>query len=89
MNLFPWILLILLVLSVIVGVITVFVVKRKRRQGKTDDPDYRALFVLGICFLPMGLVLSITTENPGFYGIAAMGLVFLIVGIAHKDEWKE
>ena len=89
MELMTWLLLALLALSVIIGVITVFVVKRTRKTEKTTEPDYRALFVLGICFLPTGLTLSITLENPGFYGIAAMGFIFLLMGITHRDEWKE
>ncbi len=89
MDIWPVIMIALLIVSAIILAITVFMVKRKRKNGQTDNPDYRALFILGICFLPMGVSLSITLENPGFYGIAAMGFIFLLMGIAHRDEWKE
>ena len=89
MEMITWILPSLLVLAAIIVGITVFMFKRIRRQGNTDKPDYRALFILGVCFFPTGISLSITLENPGFYGMAAMGLIFLIMGITHRDEWKE
>jgi len=90
MMLWSTIMIVLLLISALVLGITVFMVKGKRNEERNmgDKPDYRAFFILGITFLPMGLIMSISVENPGFYGIAAMGIIFLIIGISHKDEWR-
>jgi uncharacterized membrane protein len=90
MMLWSMIMIIVFLISAIVFAITVFMVKKKRNEGRdmSERPDYRAFFILGITFLPMGLIMSITVENPGFYGITAMGTIFFLIGISHKDEWK-
>jgi hypothetical protein len=75
-----------LIVAILVGLlalallVVVFVVKRNR--GETLTTDFRALFVMGIIWLPIG----IATGNPGLW---VMGLVFLIVGLANRNKWKE
>ena len=41
-------------------------------------PNYRSMFMLGICFLALGLT------NSGFFPIA---IVFLLFGVLNKDKW--
>jgi len=53
-----------------------------RQKGLKRDPDYRAFFILGISFLPIG----IATDNPGLWG---MGAIFLILGLANRDKWND
>jgi hypothetical protein len=67
-------------LTLVALVAVAFVVYR--RKGEIPDADYRVFFILGITWLPLG----IATENPGFWG---MGAVFLIVGLANRDKWKD
>ena len=55
-------------------------VSASRNKEEKRTPNYRALFVLGITFLPIG----IATENPGMWGL---GAVFMIIGAANKDKW--
>jgi len=74
------------IIAIVVGLlglgllIAVVAVKRTRKEALATD--YRALFIMGICWLPVGLVLG----NPGLWG---MGLVFLIIGLANRGKWKE
>jgi hypothetical protein len=42
---------------------------------------------MGICFLPMGIIFT-TTINPGFIGFIALGIVYMAIGLANKDKWK-
>jgi len=37
-------------------------------------------------WFPLGIVFYKTTRNIGFL---VMGLIFLIIGLANKDRWKE
>jgi len=51
-------------------------------KGKKHEPDYYTFFILGITWLPLGLVFG----NNVFF---IMGLVFMALGLANKDKWKK
>lgn len=67
------------ILTVLLALIAIYILKKK--TGQKVEPDYRAFFILGISFLPVG----IATDNPGLWG---MGVIFLILGLANRDKWK-
>lgn len=75
-----------IVLALLIGIAVlgiVFAVVTYMRKGELKrDPDYRAFFILGISFLPIG----IATENPGLWG---MGAVFMILGAVNRNQWKD
>jgi hypothetical protein len=52
---------------------------RKRKRAQTTN--YRALFIVGLSFIPVG----ITTKD---YWIWLIGLVFMIISLANRKEWK-
>ncbi len=56
---------------------------------KSNEHNYQTFLILGIIFLSVGITLSLTQNNPGFYGMAAMGFVFLIVALSNADKWKQ
>ena len=89
MSLLSYVLPVLLILGIVVLIATILIKKKMKTNSsqKPEDSSYLTFFILGITFLPMGLVLSLSTDNPGFYGIAAMGFIFLIVGLSNKDKW--
>ncbi len=62
------------------SIFVVFRTRSKQIQGKRD-PEYRAFFIMGVAFLPIG----IATGNAGFW---AMGLIFLILGITNREKWS-
>jgi len=86
-ELFPIIGIITLII-IALGVIVLFIVIKKKKEGKYIEPDYRAFFVLGICLLPMGLILMIAI-TPGFLGFAGLGIIYMIIGLSHRDKWKK
>ena len=75
-----------IVLALLIGIailgIVFAIVAYKRRGEFRSEPDYRAFFILGISFLPIG----IATENPGLWG---MGAVFMILGAVNRGKWKD
>ena len=85
----PWIIVGLAIgmVFVAIGIVLVFVTAKKRHQG--IEPDYRTLYIMGIIWAPIGLVLWITLDNPGMIGLSVMGMVFLALGIANRDKWQE
>jgi len=80
-----WILLTILIAS-IVGVFVLFVMQKKKKDGSYKEQDYRAFFVMGICFLPMGIIFA-TSISPAFIGIIVLGLLYMIIGLANRDKW--
>ena len=83
-----YILILLLILALIIGIATIFIYHNKKKIANEKEIDYRTFYVLGISFLPMGLVLSITTKNPGMIGIMGLGAAYLAIGLANRDKWK-
>ncbi len=76
MDTTPWILIAVLVLIIALGVAAVLMKK------KTKAPtDYYIFFIMGIIWLGAGIPL----KN---YALSAMGVVFMIIGLANKDKWK-
>jgi hypothetical protein len=80
--------LVLLGLALLVGVILVFVKLKKRKAGKVVEPNYQAFFAIGISFVGMGTALT-ATISPGFIGITALGIIYMIIGLANRDKWTK
>lgn len=77
----------IIALLVLVGIILVLVVWKKKKEGKYEEPDYQVFFIMGICFLPMGIIFM-TTVSPAFIGFTVMGLCYMAIGLANRDKWK-
>ena len=71
---------IIIILAVIIGIIVLVVSTRK--SGEKRIPNYRALFIVGLTWIPIG----ISTENLVF---SAAGVVFMIIGLANKNKWGQ
>ena len=67
---------ILLVIGLAIAVISAILKKRENR-----NLNFKAFFIIGITWIPIG----IATENVVF---TFVGLVFLILGVTKKKEWK-
>lgn len=76
------------VIIILVGVILATLLSKIKKQGKPQEINYYTFLVLGISFLPLGIIFS-TTINPGFLGITGLGLVYMIIGLANKNKWKK
>lgn len=79
-----WVLISILVLLILFGVFFVLLVKRKKLPKR--EPDYFIWFILGICGVGAGISLGTTSNN---WGIFIMGIIFMIMGLAHKKDWKK
>jgi formate hydrogenlyase subunit 3/multisubunit Na+/H+ antiporter MnhD subunit len=74
----PWILISILVLLIILGIFAVYIKRKYKRPT-----DYYTLFTIGIVWAVFGLFMR---ENMFLFW---MGIVFMVAGISHKDEWKK
>ena len=65
------------------GIVVLFVALRRIREGKTQEPDYYAYFILGITWVPLGVLMMaflLATGNskllPLTFSLIGMGLVY-------------
>ncbi len=79
-----WLLIPIISIIIILGII--FILSLKKNKGKKHEPDYYLFFILGIVWIGAGVPLG-TTSN--FWTLSIMGLVFMIIGLSHKKEWKK
>jgi len=75
-----------LVITAAFGIVVTVIVLKKRKEGKLKETNYQAFFLMGICFLGLGIVFT-TTINSGFFGFAILGLVYMSIGLANRDKW--
>jgi len=68
---------------IVIGLVIVLYSQFKKEKIK---PNYRLFFILGMTWVPLGVVFYKTTRNIGFL---IMGLLFLIIGLINKDKWGE
>jgi hypothetical protein len=68
--------------------LTIFIIRKK--AGKIQKTDYYNLFIMGVIWLPFGILMSMR------YGDSSIGNIFIILGIiytgiglAHRKEWKK
>ena len=73
----PWILIAVGGVLVILLALLLFL-----KKGKRYPTDYYAIFIMGICFMPLGL----TMDNHFFF---ILGLIYMALGLANKDKWKK
>jgi hypothetical protein len=76
---------VIIILIVLIALFFVFFIVRSRtavNSGKKHVPNYRALFILGLTWIPIG----IATDNPGLWG---MGIVFMLAGGFNKNKWGQ
>lgn len=83
-----WILILLIIagLLTLLGLVFILFLSKKRKKGWVE-PDYRAFYILGIIFTPLGIVLSVVVTW-ALLGITALGIIYLIIGLANRDKWK-
>jgi len=86
-----WIIIALVLAGVllILGIIIILVMQKKGKYVKKKEPDYRAFFCVGFVFMPAGIALMIGNKNPGLLGITALGILYIVFGLANKDKWKK
>ena len=68
---------------IVIGLVIVLYSQFKKEKIK---PNYRFFFILGMTWIPLGVVFYKTTRNIGFL---IMGAIFLIIGLINKDKWEE
>ena len=77
-----------LLVVIVLLLVAVIAVVMKVRRGQSHEIDYRTWFFIGLVWFPLGLFVVLTEDNPGFWGLTIIGLVFLVLGWLHRAEWR-
>ncbi|MBW3022651.1 hypothetical protein KY308_00925 [Candidatus Woesearchaeota archaeon] len=77
MSAIPWILISVAVLLALFLVVFIFLRRKKKRPV-----DYFNLFLIGIIWLPMGVVF----DN---YFFTLVGVIFMAIGLVNYKKWKK
>jgi len=56
------------------------------RKTKNPRTNYITVFILGLTFLPLGVIFWITSENLSFL---ILGVVYLLIGFLYKFRLKQ
>ncbi len=70
-----------IIIPIIAGVTLLLVlamVVAASRYKEEIVPNYRAMFIMGICFIPIGIT---------NLALLPLGIIFLLVGLRNKDKW--
>lgn len=70
---------IIAVLVLILMFLGIYIYVRKKYPNKPHN--YRAMFIIGITYIPLGISLKV-------YTISFIGIVFMIIGLVNKKKWK-
>ena len=84
----------LLVIGIGVTLLMVLVLRKRKSEQKAGETDYRAFFIMGVAFLPTGFAMMMVyffAEIPFEIGLPlfALGLIYLIIGLANRDKWHK
>ena len=79
----------LLILTVLVLVITIFVVNKRKKEGKMREPNYQVFFILGICWMPVGIVFMTAVNTAIGIAFMVLGMAYLAIGLANRDKWDK
>ena len=95
MGTFPSVIIGIFIGLILVGILAILAWK-KNKLGKARGSGYRALFILGIIFLPLGIIYEVVFFVSGtqvflVLGIAfiGMGLSYIAIGLGNRDKWKK
>lgn len=86
-----WILFSILLIAILVllgFIITLIFWKKKKVSNNWGETDYRAFFIMGISFLPMGIIFT-TIISPAFISFFALGIIYMSIGLANRDKWEK
>ena len=87
MSFFLYITAAILVILILVGIFLAFYAKKQKKKANVET-DYKAFYVMGIAFLPMGIIFS-AVVSPAFVSFIALGIIYMAIGLKNKDKWKK
>lgn len=72
------------ILAIIILLLAVFIYKSK---GAMKEPDYKNFFVMGIIWLPFGIVMMFMSDSSLGTLFFILGIAYIAIGMLNKDKW--
>ncbi len=93
-DVIAWLGIAVAILVLVGGVLTVWMLKKNKKEGIQRETNYRTFFITGAIITPIGLIfllLSIIRDYSflPFLPILSIGVVYLAIGLANKDKWRK
>ena len=91
MDWVPWVIRAVLI---VVGIITVIMVSKRKREGIYQGQYYIGIFVIGITAFTMGVILLIVSSITNLlfdYSLflIVVGVIALLIGLVARKIWKK
>lgn len=85
---------IILAIVVALAIFTVLVVRKRRKEGRLEETNYRVFFITGAVMTPIGLIGIIVSffRDYSFFvplPVLTIGIVYLVMGLANRDKWAK
>ncbi len=85
---------IILALVIATGVVWVLVAQKREKAGMSVETIYRRLYIFGtilVTFSIVSMAVFFILQIYFFIGLPlfAVGLIFLIIGLANRDKWRK
>ena len=79
---------------VVTGVLLIILLVKRQKADNRDEIDYRAFFIMGVTFLPIGIAMMIIYMIADLPFIIALpfiiiGLIYLVLSLKNRDKWKK
>jgi uncharacterized membrane protein YfcA len=97
MNGFPWIIVTIAVILVVIGILTVTLVWKRNEERIPVGTNFRSVFIIGFVSFLLGIavifyylltdtpvLISVTTSLPLF----GLSLAYLIIGWKSRGKWR-
>lgn len=83
----------LISIAIVVGLLVVVLFWKMKKGGPYEEPNYYIFYIMGIVLLFIGLgfmVISLLLDYSFifFIPIFTIGVVYLAIGLSHKNTWK-
>ena len=94
MEQYQIIVLAIIVIMAIVGIFLTYLTWKRKKEGISIYNSYRTLFIMGLTFLPVGIIwmiISFTSDVSFVISIPFLGIgvMYLVIGLANRDKWNK
>jgi hypothetical protein len=77
-----------IIFAILLGFIVYLIVQKMKNVEGLQRINYKTFFILGACFLPASIAISLSSDNNTFSVLSILGLIYLVIGLANRDQWE-
>ena len=74
---------------ILIGLAVLILILKRQKLEEKKPVDYRSFFILGICWMPLGIVFWLVLHFVVGIAFFVMGGAFLTIGLVNRDKWTE